>query len=91
MTMSARAVLLLLVGAAACATADRGADGGPERSDGALLPDASRAPADAAATDAEPHGDGSPVINEFVSDHGGADDCEYVEITGAPGTDYSRY
>ena len=91
MTSSARAALLLLIAGAACAKADGGADGGPARSDGALLPDAGGGVRTDAATDAEPHGDAAPVINEFVADHDGDDDCEYVEIAGAAGTDYSRY
>jgi len=32
-----------------------------------------------------------PVINEFVADHTGTDTNEYVEIFGAPNTDYSAY
>lgn len=32
-----------------------------------------------------------PMINEFVLDHVGADNYEYVEISGDPSTDYSRY
>lgn len=32
-----------------------------------------------------------PVINEFVANHTGADDHEYIEIKGDPGADYSRY
>jgi hypothetical protein len=31
----------------------------------------------------------SPVINEFVANHIGTDDHEFVEIFGDPGTDYS--
>jgi hypothetical protein len=72
-----------------CATADSRADGGASRSDGAVLPDGG-IPADA-GPDAEPHGDITPVINEFVADHAGDDDCEYVEIAGAAGVDYARY
>ena len=87
--MRPAAALLLLV-AGGCATADNRADGGPARSDGALLPDASGSRADA-GTDAEPHGDVPPLINEFVADHAGNDDCEYVEIVGPPGVDHSRY
>lgn len=82
-------VLAALACLAGCATADSRADGGVPRSDGALLPDA--APFADAGPDAEPHGDLAPVINEFVADHAGDDDCEYVEIAGAPGIDYARY
>lgn len=82
------AVALLLV-AGGCAKADGGADASISRSDGALLPDAGLR-ADA-GPDAEPHGDQPPVINEFVADHAGDDDCEYVEIAGGPGADYGRY
>jgi len=82
-------VFAALVCLAGCATADGGADAGAPRSDGALLPDAAM-PADS-GPDAEPHGDVQPVINEFVSDHAGDDDCEYVEISGAAGADYARY
>jgi hypothetical protein len=32
-----------------------------------------------------------PMINEFVFNHTGADTHEYVEIYGAPSTDYSAY
>ena len=32
-----------------------------------------------------------PVINEFVVDHVGTDSSEFVEIFGAPNTDYSAY
>lgn len=84
-----RSSVVALVLAAGCASADSGADGAPSRSDGALLPDAGLR--SDAGTDAEPHGDLAPVINELVVDHSGIDQCEYVEITGAPGTDYSRY
>ncbi len=38
--------------------------------------------------------DGSPtdpVINEFSASHTGTDDHEYIEIFGAPNTDYSAY
>jgi hypothetical protein len=83
---SAVAAVLLVAG---CAKADGGADGGVTRSDGAVLPDAG-IPADA-GPDAEPHGDLTPVINEFVADHNGNDNCEYVEIAGAPDTDHGRY
>ena len=82
--------LALLLVAGGCATADNRADGGPARSDGSLLPDASGPRADA-GTDAEPHGDVPPLINEFVADHAGTDDCEYVEIVGPPGVDHARY
>ena len=34
---------------------------------------------------------GDPIINEFVANHAGLDDHEFVEIFGAPGTDYSTY
>ncbi len=81
--------LAALACAAGCATADSRADGGPTRSDGALLPDA--APLSDAGPDAEPHGDPAVVINEFVADHAGDDDCEYVEIAGPAGADLSRY
>jgi len=81
--------LAALACVAGCATADSRPDGGPLRSDGALLPDA--APFADAGPDAEPHGDPSVVINEFVSDHAGDDDCEYVEIAGPAGADLSRY
>lgn len=91
MTTPVRAALLLLIAGASCAKADGGFDGGPTRSDGALLPDAGGGIRADAATDAEPHGDATPVINEFVANHGGEDACEYVEIAGAPLTDYSRY
>lgn len=37
----------------------------------------------------EPAGD--PIINEFVADHTGLDDHEYVEIFGDPEADYSRF
>ncbi|MEO1087163.1 MAG: hypothetical protein AAFY88_23250, partial [Acidobacteriota bacterium] len=30
------------------------------------------------------------VINEFVGNHTGADDFEFVEVMGAPSTDYSN-
>jgi hypothetical protein len=90
-TTPVRAALLLLIAGASCAKADGGADGGPARSDAALLPDAGGGVRADAATDAEPHGDATPVINEFVADHVSFDTCEYVEIAGAPGTDYSRY
>ncbi|GGG47568.1 T9SS type A sorting domain-containing protein [Bizionia arctica] len=33
----------------------------------------------------------TPVINEFVADHSGADSAEFVEILGDPFTDYSNY
>jgi len=89
-TTPVRAALVLLVAGASCAKADGGFDGGPTFSDGALLPDAAGVRADA-GTDAEPHGDATPVINEFVGDHDGEDACEYVEIAGAPGVDFSRY
>jgi uncharacterized protein len=82
-------VVALAASLAGCAKADGRADGGPGFSDGALLPDAGM-PADA-GPDAEPHRSGDPVINEFVSDHASIDECEYVEIAGAPGTDYGRY
>ena len=37
-------------------------------------------------------GDGkAPLINEFVANHTGTDQCEYVELIGTPGADYSRY
>ena len=85
----ALAAALLVVAGGGCATADSGADAGVDRSDGALLPDAGiRVDG---GPDAEPHGNADPVINEFVADHAGADDCEYVEIAGAAGADYSRY
>lgn len=89
---SALAALALVVAGAACAKADGRADGGVERSDGALLPDAGGGgtPRDA-GTDAEPHGSGAPVINEFVADHSGVDACEYVEIAGPPDSDLGRY
>jgi len=32
-----------------------------------------------------------PVINEFSANHTGVDDHEYIEIYGAPNTDYSAY
>ena len=32
----------------------------------------------------------TPVINEFVFNHDGADDSEFVEVLGAPDTDYSN-
>jgi predicted extracellular nuclease len=32
-----------------------------------------------------------PIINEFVFNHAGADTREYVEILGAPNTDYSNF
>lgn len=32
-----------------------------------------------------------PVINEFSASHTGADNREYVEVFGAPSTDYSAY
>lgn len=86
-----KAVLAALWLAGACATADGGADGGPPRSDGALLPDAGGLRGDGGGVDAEPHGDAGPLINEFVADHGGEDACEYVEVIGAPGADYGRY
>jgi uncharacterized protein len=83
---------LALLSAAACAKADSRPDGGAERSDGALLPDAGGGtPRDASSTDAEPHGSSTPVINEFVADHAGNDACEYVEIAGAAGADYSNH
>ena len=31
-----------------------------------------------------------PVINEFVANHDGADTAEFIEIFGAPSTDYSN-
>jgi hypothetical protein len=34
---------------------------------------------------------GDLVINEFVANHTGGDDHEFVEIFGEPGTDYSTY
>jgi hypothetical protein len=84
-----RSALALLLLVAACATADSRADGGAEWSDGALLPDAGER-SDAIA-DGDPRGVITPVINEFVADHAGEDACEYVEIAGTPGADYSRY
>ncbi|MGY0392497.1 T9SS type A sorting domain-containing protein [Bizionia sp. KMM 8389] len=33
----------------------------------------------------------TPVINEFLADHSGADTAEFVEILGDPYTDYSNY
>ncbi|MCB0211872.1 MAG: lamin tail domain-containing protein, partial [Anaerolineae bacterium] len=33
----------------------------------------------------------APVINEFVADHDGTDNYEYIEIYGDPNTDYSNY
>jgi uncharacterized protein len=83
------AFVVAAIGLTGCAKADGRADGGPGFSDGALLPDAG-IPADA-GPDAEPHRDGDPVINEFVADHASFDECEYVEIAGAPATDYSQY
>lgn len=80
----------LAVLAAGCATADGGADGGTPRSDAALLPDAGRAGADG-GVDAEPHGEATPVLNEFLVDDPSTDDCEYVEVFGAAGADYGRY
>ncbi|PPD58057.1 Calx-beta domain-containing protein [Dehalogenimonas etheniformans] len=35
--------------------------------------------------------DTPPVINEFVADHAGDDTYEYIEIYGAPATDYSDF
>jgi hypothetical protein len=32
-----------------------------------------------------------PIINEFVFNHNGTDDAEYVEIIGTPLTDYAGY
>ncbi len=90
--MKSALVALLVALAGACAKADGRADGGPSRSDGALLPDGGGGGVRAdAGPDAEPHGSATPVINEFVADHSGTDDCEYVEIAGAPGTDYASY
>jgi uncharacterized protein len=34
---------------------------------------------------------GPPVINEFVANHVGADTHEFIEVRGAPNTDYSSY
>lgn len=90
--MKSALAALALLAAGACAKADGRADAGVERSDGALLPDAGGGgtPRDA-GTDAEPHGSGAPVINEFVADHAGDDACEYVEIAGAAGVDYGNH
>jgi len=33
----------------------------------------------------------NPVINEVVANHTGTDTNEYIEIFGAPNTDYSAY
>ncbi|HWM88046.1 MAG TPA: hypothetical protein VNO33_19470 [Kofleriaceae bacterium] len=87
---------------AACANVPASGDGG--RADSGPSPDAGRPVIvkDAAAPDAgRPIADGGrpdagfdgepPVINEFVADHAGSDLCEFVEIVGAPATDYSAF
>ncbi|HEY75673.1 MAG TPA: hypothetical protein G4O00_05765 [Thermoflexia bacterium] len=35
--------------------------------------------------------DGDPLINEFVFNHDGTDTHEFIEVFGAPDTDYSAY
>lgn len=79
----------------ACAQAT---PGGPESSG---LPDAEPDDPDAAVqlpdgslpgtADADIQSVSTPVINELVADHIGGDSDEYVEIFGAPNTDYSDH
>jgi len=95
-TPTALVVLALAASLAACASAEGAADAGA-RPDAARLPDA--APL---ADGAPPGGDGGgeadagssgvgPVLNEVVVDNPEGDTCEYVEIAGEPGRDYSRF
>ncbi len=72
------------VGGGACASASGSqgaeADAAPHI-DAALRPDAAVIVPD----------DGAAVINEFVANHVGVDQCEFVEIVGPPATDLSDH
>jgi hypothetical protein len=102
----AASVLAALVGCASVPASDDGTrrDGGspdagrPIGGGGSADAGQPDAGADAAPDDAAPDGgrDGgvpgsAPRLNEFVADHTGEDQCEFVEIIGEPETDYSDY
>lgn len=66
-------------GAGADAAVRPGGGDEPDAGDRGGLPDAAGGGAKA------------PLINELVANNPGTDHCEYVEIIGTPGADYSRY